>query len=298
MQKFHPMLWLALLLLSPATSQADDLQFFGYAGVACGLDDPHDTTPKNDYIDEVAGFSNLNQVCLDADPGVTADRLKRMSAAGATPLLAIEPVLFAQTTTGLRPNPDRDLLWPLIMQAIVQSGLSPDQILFFLVDEPTMRGAQMRDVSDAISFLRLSYPAAKTMLVEAYNANGPGPIPPELDYWGFDAYTVPDPAAEPLYTDYLNSARKLLTPDQKLVLLMDAMHTPYHTKAGISEADMAEVAHAYLALAQDQGDIAAILAYAWAGGIDGPHEKGVRDLPATVRTAHQEIGQAILAKRN
>jgi hypothetical protein len=298
MRKFHPMLCLALLLPHPTAAQANELQYFGYAGVACGLDDPHDATPKTDYIDEVAGFSNLNQVCVDADPGVTADRLKRMSAAGATPLLAIESVLFAQTEAALRPNPDRDLLWPLVQQGIAQSGLSPDQIVFYLVDEPTLRGLPMRDVSEAIRFLHQSYPGAKTMLVEAYNAAGPGPIPPELDFWGFDAYAVPDPRAEPLYTTYLNRARKLLAPAQQLVLLMDAMHTPTHAEAGISEAGMADVAHAYLALAQDRGDVAAILAYAWASGIDGPHEKGVRDLPAAVRAAHQDIGRAILAMRN
>jgi hypothetical protein len=288
------MLCLALLLPNPAAAQANDLQYFGYAGVACGLDDPHDTKPKTDFIDEVAGFSNLNQVCVDADPGVTADRLKRMAAAGATPLLAIEPVLFAQTDAGLRPNPDRALLWPLVQQAITQSGLNPDQIVFYLVDEPTLRGLPMPDVSEAIAYLRQTYPGAQTMLVEAYDPTGPGPIPPELDFWGFDAYAVPDPKVEPLYTTYLNRARKLLTPRQRLVLMLDAMHTPTHAEAGISEEGMADVALAYLALAQDRRDIAAILAYAWAGGIDGPHEKGVRDLPASVQTVHRNIGRAIL----
>ncbi len=298
MSNFHPMLCLALALPIPAKAQTTGLTYFGYAAVACGLDDPHDATSKTDYIDEVAGFSNLNQVCIDAEPSVTADRLKRMAATGATPLLAIEPALFGQTDAGLIPNPDRDLLWPLVQQAIAQSGLSPDQILFFLADEPTLRGLPMRDVSAAIGFLHQVYPGAKTLIVEAYDTNGPGPIPPELDYWGFDAYTVPDPTAEPLYTSYLDRAHSQMAPGQRLVLLMDAMHTPIHAEAGISEEGMADVARAYLALAQNRSDIAAILAYSWVGGIDGPHEKGVRDLPAAVRTAHQKIGLDILANRN
>jgi hypothetical protein len=292
------MLCLTLLLLYPAAAQADDLHYFGYAAVACGLDDPHDTSPKTDFIDEVAGFSNLNQVCIDANPRVTADRLKRMAAAGATPLLAIEPALFTPTKSSLRPNPDRDALWPLVQQAITQSGVNPDQILFYLVDEPTLRGLPMRDISDAINFLHQTYPGAKTMLVEAYDPTGPGPIPPELDFWGFDAYAVPDPQAEPLYTSYLDRTRKQLAPGQRMVLMMDAMHTPTHAEAGISEAAMADVARAYLALAQHRDDIAAILAYSWVGGIDGPHEKGVRDLPLTVQSAHREIGHAVLAARD
>jgi hypothetical protein len=133
------------------------------------------------------------------------------------------------------------------------------------------------------------------MVIDAYDPGGPPPVPPQIDYWGFDAYAVPDPGAEPLYTDYLDRARAGMTADQHLVLVMDAMHTPVHADAGISEAGMTGVARAYYDLAVKRGDVAAILAYSWAGGIDGPWEKGVRDLPPEVRAAHEQIGRAILA---
>ena len=219
----------ALLLTLLATRiLAEPVRYFGYAGIACALDDPHDTTSRNDYIDEVAGFTNLNQVCLSPDPKVTADRLARMAKAGAISLLNVEPVLFTQSGQGLVPNPDRATLWPLVTEAIRQSGVAPGGIIFYLVDEPTLRH-----------------------------------LPPEAL-------------------------------SEQLVLMMDAMHTPVHQDQGISQSDMAGVARSYLKLAQDRGDVAAIIAYSWAGGIDNTGERGVRDLPGPVQDAHRKIGRLLL----
>jgi hypothetical protein len=287
----------ALLLALLATPVlADQPRYFGYAGIACGLDDPHDATTKTDYIDEVAGFTNLNQVCLDLDPGVSADRLARMAAAGATSLLNLEPVLFTEGPQGLRPNPDRATLWPLVSEAVRQSGVPLDGMIFYLVDEPTLRHLPIADLTEAAAFVTATYPAARTMVIEAYDPAGPGPIVAELDYWGFDAYGVPNPADEPLYAAYLDLVRGRLGPDQQLVLMMDAMHTPVHQDLGISPDDMAGVARSYLQLAQARGDVAAVIAYSWAGGIDNATERGVRDLPVAVQETHREIGQLIVGR--
>ena len=284
------------LALCASPAFAEPVQYFGYVAVACGLDDPHDATTKTDYIDEVAGFTNLNQACVSTDPAVTADWLRRLSAVGSAALLHVEPALFTDTPEGVRPNPDRAALWPLVVQGIAESGVDPDQILFYLVDEPALRHLPPADVSEAARFVRQTYPNARTIVIDAYDAAGPGPIAPELDFWGFDAYAVPDPGAEPLYTDYLDRARAGLHPGQGLVLVMDAMHTPTHEEQGLSQDDMADVARAYAALAERRGDVAAILAYAWAGGIDVPTDRGVRDLPAAVQEAHREIGRRLLGR--
>ena len=282
------------LCCSPVLAQTDRL--FGYVGVACGHDDPHDSSTLDDYTAEVASFTNLAHVCLSPDPAVTADRLQRVTATGGTALLAVEPVLFAQAATGLTPNPDRATLWPLVQQAITTSGVGLDQILFYVVDEPTLRGLPLPDLSDAIAFLHQTYPTARTLVIEAYDAAGPTPILPQIDYWGFDAYGVPDPSAEPLYTTYLDRALALLGPDQRFMVVMDAMHTPIHADLGITLEGMADVARAYLALATSRPDIAGIIGYAWVGGIDGLHERGVRDLPPAVQAAHREIGLAWLGR--
>jgi hypothetical protein len=284
---------MSLLPLSPAC--ADDLRWFGYTGIDCGLDDPHDNAAVTDYSDEVAGFSNLSHICLDPDPAVTAKRLRNAVAHGFTPLLHVEPAFFAQTADGLRPAPEAPALWALVTQAITQSEVPPTDILFYLADEPVLRKLPPADLATAADTLRRTYPGARVMVIDAYDPGGPPPVALQIDYWGFDAYAIPDPGAEPLYTGYLDRARAGMTADQHLVLVMDAMHTPVHAKSGITDADMATIARAYYALALKRGDIAAILAYSWAGGIDGPWEKGVRDLPPEVRAAHEQIGRAILA---
>jgi hypothetical protein len=285
----------AMSLMPVAAACAEALVWFGYAGIDCGLDDPHDNATITDYSDEAAGFTNVSHICLDFDPAVTAKRLRNAVAHGFTPLLQIEPAFFALTAQGLRPAPDAPALWALVTQAITESHVPASDILFYLADEPVLRKLPPADLAAAADTLRRTYPDARVMVIDAYDPGGPPPVPPQIDYWGFDAYAVPDPGAEPLYTDYLDRAGAGMTRDQHLVLVMDAMHTPVHAKARITEAGMADVARAYYDLAVRRGDVAAILAYSWAGGIDGPWEKGVRDLPPEVRAAHEEIGRAILA---
>ena len=48
---------------------------------------------KVDYSDEVAGFTNANQVCVTADPELLTQRL-RDTVALFTPVFYIEPVFF------------------------------------------------------------------------------------------------------------------------------------------------------------------------------------------------------------
>ncbi len=235
-------------LLALAPGRAEDLRWFGYTGIDCGLDDPHDATAITDYSDEVAGFTNLSHICLDPDPTVTATRLRNAVAHGFTPLLHVEPAFFDMTPDGLRPSPEAPALWMLVTQAITESTVPASDILFYLVDEPVLRKLPPADLAAAADTLRQTYPEARVMVIDAYDPGGPRPVPPQIDYWGFDAYAVPDPGAEPLYTAYLDRARAGMTPDQHLVLVMDAMHTPVHAEAGITEAGMAEVARAYYAL--------------------------------------------------
>ncbi len=277
--------------LIPA-AQADELRYFGYAGVVCDLDDPWDDTDKIDYSDEVAGFTNANQVCVTGDMKALEERL-RNAARQFTPVFYLEPVFFAQQGDRLAPNPQARDWWQRVRRAIVASGVSPDDMVFYLVDEPEFRGLPLSDVSTAAGMVRESYPAARIMMIAAYR-KGQVAIPPEVDLWGFDAYAVPDPAAEPLYMAHLEKAAAQLRHHQRLVLVLDANHTPYHRANGLAEKDMAAVARAYFALAQSRDDVEMLLGYTWAGGIDNDSEKGVRDLPPPVIDAHRKIGRAIV----
>lgn len=286
------MVWAIVGLLVLAT-QATALEFFGYVAVACGHDDPLDDSTRTDYSDEVAGFTNVNHVCLPADPLQWAGTLAR-TAAQYDPLLSVEGLFdFGPAGSG----PDGDLaqgLWRTFTEALTESRVSPGQVIFYLADEPTLRGIPADQIARAGQIVHATYPDARTMLVEAYRAGGPGPIPDSVDLWGFDAYALRDPGAEPLYVAYLDAARALLQPRQRIVLVLDAQHTPTHAEAGLSETDMADVARATYAFARTRPEVAGMIGYLWAGGVDHAKEKGVRDLPDDVRAAHEEIGRSIV----
>ncbi len=287
---------LAILLITGPPAYCDTpLKYFGFAAVNCGLDDPNDNTDKNDYTDEVANFTNLNQVCIASDIQTTAQRL-RQSARHFTPLFYIEPIFFSEQNGRLQPNAQPNTLLPMLEQAIVRSGVPARDLIFYLADEPTRRHLLLADLEHAAQTLRALYPETPIMVIEAYSPSGPDQIPRNIQYWGFNAYTVANPALEPRYPAYLNRAAAMLGPDQALVMVLDAQHTPYHTRAGLGQKDMADVARAYYAYAQSRGDIAALIGYTWAGGIDGDWEIGARNLPAEVLDTYREIGQAITGK--
>lgn len=286
---FFAVVWLAVFG-GPALS----LDFFGYVAVACGHDDPFDKTDKSDYSDEVAGFTNANHVCLPSNTSLWAKTLAR-TAAQYDPVLSVE-VLFDFGPTGSGPDGAvSQALWKIFTKALADSGVPAERIFFYLADEPTLRGIPAEQIARASRIVKRHYPNARTMLVEAYREEGPLAVPASVDLLGFDAYAIADPGAEPLYVAYLNSMRRLMHPEQRLVIILDAQHTPVHANAGLSANDMGEVARATYAFAKAQPDVAGILGYTWAGGIDNLEERGVRDLPEPVRAIHEEIDRTILA---
>ena len=280
---------LALLLLLASPAKA--LDFFGYVGVMCDLDDPFDAVALTDYSAEVAGFTNANHVCLPADP---AQWVARLQAADAQyrPILSIES---AFDFDGSGPDgPVAQAVWPLVRDAIHASGIDPARIIFHLVDEPVLRDIPAAMVSRAAQTVRADFPTAEVMVIEACRIEGPPPVDPDITLWGFDCYTFADPLADRTYMTFLALAKGQLGPKQRLVLIMDANHTPYHEAAGLMQADMADVARAYGRLAQSLPDLAGVIGYTWAGGIDNDQERGVRDLPQVVIDAHRAVGRSLL----
>jgi hypothetical protein len=275
-----------LLLLLFLASPARALDFFGYVGVMCDLDDPFDDTGLTDFSAEVAGFTNANHVCL---PTETSQWVARLRAADAQfrPILSIETA-FDFAGTG-EPG-----LWPEVRDAIIDSEIDPARIIFHLVDEPTLRGIAPALVSRAAQIVRADFPTAEVMVIEACRIEGPPLVVPEITLWGFDCYTFADPLTDPTYMTFLHLAQGQLGPGQRLVLIMDANHTPVHEGAGLSQIDMAGVAWAYGWLALSLPDLAGMIGYTWAGGIDGPDERGVRDMPPGVIFSHRQVGLMLL----
>ena len=286
--RFHLSLCLAFGLGAPAVAGTP---YFGFAGVACGLDDPHDGATITDYSAEIAGFTNLNQVCPQVDIATSAKVLAR-AARLYTPLYAVEPFLFARTGGRLAPlaTPQLDLLAAILSEAQV----NPADMVFYLVDEPSLRGLRPDEIEAAAARLSARWPDTPILLIEAFQPGPPPPIPASITYWGFDLYAIADPAKDARFMAYLDQAAGALAPQQRLVLVLDAQHTPSHARAGLSPNGMATVARNWAALAAGRSDVAALLGYAWPGGIDGAHERGARDLPAAVQEVYRQIGREII----
>ncbi len=287
-------LFLAVVLASAqnlphaAFAQDSALQYFGFTGVACEIDDPHDDTTKADYSDEVAAFTNLNQVCLLENTDDFTAKLARVAKL-YDPLIAVEPLFFSFSETVGSLLPERATLWPIYRDAIRAAHIDPERIVFYLVDEPTLRSLPLTNVSIASQEIRADFPESRLMMIEAFDQSKPIEIIPEIDLWGFDHYFLHDPAKDLGYMFQLQKAVAKLQPHQKLVLVLDSNYTDVHEYYGLKPADMGEVAKAYLNLAQSRNDVAAILGYTWVS-IDGTHEKGARNMPPDVIETYREIG--------
>jgi len=172
---------------------AAELTFFGYSAVLCGLDDPHDAIDKTDYTDEVARFTNINQVCLTSDVDINAHRLQR-AVRWFTPLLDVSPVFFEMSDGRMRPTQNTDYLIQILTDSIAASQVLPEKLVFYLADEPTLHGLTPQDISNAAARLKGIYPNTPIAVIEALHPAGLPAIPNTIDYWGFNAYAIPDPA--------------------------------------------------------------------------------------------------------
>ncbi len=276
---------LIIALLWPLTAQAQT--HFGYAGILCGLE-----AEGEDFAAEVAPFTNIAHVCPTGDIATDAARLARAWELGMTPLFHVEPFFFSGSQR--RTNYD---LWTTGQQSIALSGVPPEEIILYIADEPSLRRFRPAEIYGVLNRIRFDLPAARTMIIDGYRGpRHPPLISSSLDYWGFNMYLLHDPAEDPEFMDYLQDVQNLTPPGVELVLVMDATHTPLHEEAGLTPEDMGEVARNYAALARETENVAMLLAYAWPGGIEWEDEVGTRDLPASVRAAHEEIGRAIIGR--
>lgn len=286
----------AAILLASIASIAQSAEIgFGYVGISCAHDDPLDAELKSDYADEVAGFTSVNHVCLTGNHDRDVAML-RATATHFAPLLQVEPFLFEFSRGQGRLNPEIETLWPQVRKTVADSGIDPAGIVFYLVDEPGLRGLPAVDVEAAAARVKRDFPASRTMIVEAFHAGGAPVIPTHVDLWGFDAYTIRDPAADETYLSHFRKAQAALLPHQNLALIGDGNFTPAHAEAGLLEKDMAIVAENYARFAMTQERVALLIFYTWPGGIDGLQEKGVRDMGERVIAAHKAMGRRLTGK--
>ncbi|WP_368187537.1 hypothetical protein [Aestuariibius sp. HNIBRBA575] len=293
--------WAVVLQIQAETFPASAM-LFGYAGIDCDLISNGPDGPKSSYWDEVADFTNANQVCVTADMQQLAQRLDNAAQYGR-PVFYLEPVFFEQTGDQLVLASHADVLWQMVVQAIHNSGVPPEDLIFYMADEPYHRNVNRADLVKAAQMIRATFARADILVIEAARPNpeqfyaaNPNPIPDEIRYWGFNAYTMLDPSLNPAYMRELSAIETALQPDQSMALIVDATHTPIHRLAGLRAGDMGDVALNYARLAQTLTRVDLVLAYSWVGGIDGRWEKGVRDMPQHVQDTHRAIGLALTGR--
>ena len=119
------------------------------------------------------------------------------------------------------------ILWEYTVATITASDVPADDLILYddlnlyLVDEPTLRRLPLSAVSAAARVIKGTFPNARILMIEAFAPDDPVAIPAGVDIWGFNTYTLRDPAADPAFIRQLASARAALGPRQSLALIMD-----------------------------------------------------------------------------
>ena len=106
---------LAQFLLSGCAQVVADkpgLDYFGFAAIDCAWDDPTDSETKSNYAGEVAGFTNIAQLCVFSPQDVLSERLGVFKQFGVKAMLSIEPILFESRADTDSPSGQRISLFP------------------------------------------------------------------------------------------------------------------------------------------------------------------------------------------
>jgi hypothetical protein len=282
--------------VSPGTH---GLEWFGFVGVRCQLDDPNDEEATSDYVNEVSGFTNLAHVCVfDND---VHNELGDLPEHGLRALLDVTLVLFeftegeAPTGSGQRYvlRADAQSSWDSFV-ATNADVLDADHVgAYYLVDEPIWNGATPADIEAAVAIVERDAGKIPSVIVEAPGALEDAVFPKGVDWVGFDLYGVTNPVADPAYQANLATLRERARPEQQIAVVLDSQWLPVFGEIGIEQGDLATIARNYYALATREPDVVALIGYTWPGGIDAD-QLGARDLPAEVRGVYEEIGREIV----
>jgi hypothetical protein len=234
--------------------EATAIDYFGYAhteGVAR----------------EVAAWTNVGHFLVE-DP--TFDYTGQINhwkvVYGMKAIVELSHVFVPGRTGSL--YPDWEARWYAFVE-VNGSRLTPDFVAAFLVmDEPLLRGLSWAQTAALVATVKRTLPDVATAIVE----NGglveqlPSPLPPELDWVGFDAYGTKNPAQDPQYLEQLDSLQSRMLPAQRVVVVGDGWFGPSHLGAGLEPCDMADVAWSYFQLAVEQ-DAVALIFFLWRSDI-------------------------------
>lgn len=257
----------------------NSLEYFGYANVECGTS----------YVDEVSGFTNINQLCPASHEDDIRGRMDNMLMNGIMPLISLQSILFDGSS--LKNNFRRDFNR---FARLNDFDNYYDLVSFYLYDEPYLNNVSYKDIETAASAVKKTLIDPLLFQIEAYTHVGEMEVPDEIDVIGFDMYGIVDPATDQRYIDVYNTFLSKMKPHQELCVIMEGQWLDVYDSFATPEV-MLDMAVNYYNFAQ-AAKAKYLLCYTWAGNIDGPDHLGVRDLPLPVIEAHKAIGGDILNK--
>lgn len=287
--------------VSPSVAETSALEWFGFVGVDCSVDDPHDGAGPTNYLDETKGFTNIAHVCtFDID---MTDELGATRDAGVKAMLDVSALLWelvdgdAPSGSGRRYvlRSDAAATWADFVARNSDVLDSQHIAAIYLVDEPTWNGASRADLDRAAAIVDVTHPYLPMVVIEAPDALVDAYFPEAVDWIGFDRYGTRDPNTDAAYLENVRTLRARSTGSQRHVVVMDTQWLPIYEQVDLAPDDMAEVADNYFRYALTHPEVVAIIGYSWPGGIDGPEHLGARNLPQPVRDAYVEIGQLIVS---
>lgn len=285
-------------------SKNGSLQYFGYALVDCGIDDPADAVDRRNYVTEVASFSNVAQMCVFDPSENIVDRLQLMSKNDLKALLSVQAIFFVgnpDATQGSGMNFDLHPQYQARWQRFVGNNNLSQNIsaiaAFYVADEPVWNGITFTELKTAADAIKASFASVPTAIIEAPHGIRRLQVPLSIDWIGFDRYAVATPDTDPEYNSELALLKsKRSRPGQKLLLVMDAQWLPFYGEAGYLPRRMKAVASRYYNVAKSDPDIVGIIGYLWPGGFDDADQMGARNLPMKVIDEHVRIGKLITGK--
>lgn len=285
--------------------QATHLKYFGFTLIDTYWDDPTDTETKTNYINEVAGFSNMADILVVNPSDNIIERVTTMNILHVKSILHLNEIFFEQVGTSSPSGVEYDLRsnyqdrWNQFLD-INQLQLNKDKIqCLYIGEEPTWNGIGYNELKSATDYVKSTLPDISIMIIEAYPAIDQLQIPNSVDWVGFDRYFIKNPQTAEDFIGNLNVLKsKFSTNTQKLVLVMDAHYISqlHGTYGGIALNEMEEVANNYYALAKSEQKTIALLGYFWPSGFDNSNSIGARNMPNNVLQNYIRIGKEITKK--
>jgi hypothetical protein len=281
-------------------TRPSSLEWFGFVGVVCGVDDPHDTSSETNYLDEVKEFSNLAHVCVtEVD---MLDELQAVQDAGMSALLDVTLVLFeyvpgdapSGASERLALRSDVDTLWASFIETNKSAFEDGQVAALYVVDEPVWNGATTDDIESAAAIVERDAPTVPAFIVEAPDVLAEAVFPASIDWVGVDLYGTIDPSSDRDYLELMDTLTSKKSTTQSIAVVLDSKWQPVYEQVGIEQVDLAEIAVNYVKLATTYPDVIALIGYSWPGGIDGPDQLGARDLPSTVTDTYRQLGTSLL----